>query len=446
MASHAKYNPPKARTRHALLACALASCSGAPSDAPDTRPNLLLVVVDDLGFGDLSCTGSTTVATPNIDRLAEEGVSCTQAYVTSSLCSPSRAGLLVGRYQQRFGHEHNTGDVTRQAELGIGLPLGQRTLAEDLNDAGYDTAAIGKWHLGVDAAFHPLRRGFESFFGHLGGGHSYTVWSDPATGPILRNETEAEGTAYLTDAFSDEAVRFLARERDRPFFLYLAYNAPHAPLEAPPGTPREEAGDDRATYVAMVTALDAGLGRVLEALDTKGIAEETLVVLLNDNGAPRTHPTDNQPFRGFKQSHYEGGIRVPFLLRWPGHLPAGSLHDGLVSALDVAPTFQQAAGLEARTDSDGVDLAPVLSGEREGPAHDALFWRRGHRRAARVGDWKLVAVRRRVELFNLAVDPGEQLDVADENPERLEELERAYATWEAGLVPPLWEWVDREDR
>lgn len=443
--ARALYNQSMMWTRLSLLLCTALACTGTTQNVETARSNLLLIVVDDLGYGDLGCTGSTEVTTPNFDRLAAEGVQCSQAYATSSLCSPSRAALLVGRYQQRFGHEHNTGDIQRQAKLGIGLPVEQRTLADDLAQAGYATAAIGKWHLGVDDAFHPLRRGFQRFFGHLGGGHSYTIWDDPKTGPILDGETPVAGDTYLTDAFTDEAVRFIEEPRQEPFFLYLSYNAPHAPLEAP-AQYLEQIGEledgERRTYLAMVAALDAGLGRVLDALDKRGLAEETLVVLVNDNGAPRSHGI-NRPFRGHKQSHYEGGIRVPFFLRWPGQLPAGSTFAGLVSTLDIAPTMRTAAHIEEEVPADGIDLRPYLSETpRAEPAHTALFWRRGDRRAARVEDWKMVAQGKRVELYDLAQDPGEQHNLAREQPQQLKALEQAFADWEAPMVSPLWEWVD----
>ena len=441
----ALYNQRMVWTRFSLLLCTALACTGTTQEVETTRSNLLLIVIDDLGYGDLGCTGSTEVATPNFDRLAAEGVQCTQAYATSSLCSPSRAALLVGRYQQRFGHEHNTGDIFRQAKFGIGLPIGQRTLADDLAQVGYATAAIGKWHLGVGEEFHPLRRGFQRFFGHLGGGHPYTVWDDPETGPILDGETPVAGSTYLTEAFTDEAVRFIEESRREPFFLYLSYNAPHAPLEAP-APYLEQIGEfedgERRIYLAMVAALDAGIGRVLDALDKSDLAEETLVVLVNDNGAPRSHGI-NRPFRGHKQSHYEGGIRVPLFVRWPGRLPAGSTFAGLVSTLDIAPTMRAAAGIEEEVPTDGVDLRPYLCDLRgEEAAHTALFWRRGDRRAARVKDWKMVAQHKRVELYDLAQDPGEQHDLARDQPEQLAALEQAYAEWEAPMVSPLWEWVD----
>jgi len=441
----ALYNPRMVWTRLSLLLCVVLACTGTHREDEHARPNLLLIVIDDLGYGDLGCTGSTEVATPNFDRLASQGVQCTQAYATSSLCSPSRAATLTGRYQQRFGHEHNTGDIRRQAAQGIGLPLAQQTLADDLAQAGYATAAIGKWHLGVNREFHPLRRGFQSFFGHLGGGHSYSVWDDPKTGPILDGETPAVGDTYLTEAFTDEAVSFIETGRSEPFFLYLSYNAPHAPLEAPVEYVEAVAqmeDQERRTYLAMVAALDSGLGRVLDALDSRGLADETLVVLMNDNGAPRAHRL-NRPFRGHKQSHYEGGIRVPFFVRWPGHVPSQSTFDGLVSTLDIAPTMRSAAGVESGRPSDGVDLRPYLAGLRGAQTpHSALFWRRGERHAARVDDWKMVVQRKGVELFDLAQDPGELQDLARAYPQRLEALEQAYANWESQLVPPLWEWVD----
>jgi len=407
---------------------------------------VLLVVADDLGWADVPGFGDDPLPAPALERLAREGLCFTTAYAAASVCSPARAALLSGRYPQRFGHENNTGSLERQRREGIGLPIGVATLAERLRARGYATGAIGKWHLGANDPFHPLARGFDEFFGFLGGGHDYFDWSDPERGPLLRGREPAEGEGYLTDAFAGEARDFLGRHAQRPFFLYLAFNAVHPPLQPPAAA--EAPGvelDARARYGAMFAALDRALGSVLGELDRLGIAERTLVVFLGDNGGAEENGASNGPFRAGKRSPYEGGLRIPLVVRWPAGARAGSTCPEPVSVLDVAPTVLALAGSTpgAAPVLDGLDLASLA--DSAPPPARALFWRQGNAWAVREGRYKLVARgRRAAELYDLEVDPGEATDLAAERPEVVERLRAALAEWERGLVPPLWEWRDDE--
>jgi arylsulfatase A-like enzyme len=406
------------------------------------RPNLVLIFADDLGYADLGCQGCQDIATPHIDAIATSGVRFTDGYVTAPLCSPSRAGLLTGCYQQRFGHEHNPGN-SREA----GLPLTEHTIADHLRAAGYATGLVGKWHLGMLPEQHPMSRGFDEFFGFLHGAHSY-LNSDEERGirdPILRGHERVQEKDYLTDAFAREACDFINRHAQQPFFLYLSFNAVHAPLEATEAYqarfPHIE-DPKRRTFAGMLAAADDAVGDVLETLRAHRLEQDTLVFFISDNGGPTQQTTSrNDPLRGYKAQVYEGGIRIPFLVQWPGHLPAGVTFEQPVSSLDVLPTALAAAGcgpLQGRA-LEGVDLAPHLTGATTAPPHDSLFWRMGNKRAARRGNLKLVDNGTgSFELYDLAEDIGEQHDLAADRPEVVAELVAAYEAWNAGNIEPLW--------
>jgi len=434
----------------ALAAAAAAGCTtlrpSAPRTAQKTRPNVLLIYIDDLGYADLGCQGATDLRTPHIDSLAQSGVRFTSGYVTAPLCSPSRAALMTGRYQQRFGHEYNTGNMQRQAAEDIGLPLPQRTLADALKEQGYATGVIGKWHLGVKDKFHPQRRGFDEFFGFLGGGHSYIEWGDAKRGAILRGAEIAQGDEYLTDAFSREAVEFIRRHQDEPFFLYLSYNAVHTPMQAPQkylDRFLNIADPKRRTLAAMLSAMDDGVGQVLQTLRHAGIEENTLIFCISDNGGPTAaNASRNDPLRSGKGSMYEGGIRVPFILRWPRRVPAGIVYADPVSTLDVFPTAVAAAGGVLPQDRviDGVNLVPHLTRKQSIPPHEILLWRMGARFAIRKGKWKLVKSNSPdPELYDLSTDMGEADDVAPNRPELVEKLMAEYSRWDAQTVEPVWD-------
>ncbi len=360
-----------------------------PSKAQEaSRPNIVVILADDLGYADLGFQGSTDIRTPHLDALAASGVRCTQAYANHPFCSPMRAGFLTGRYQHRFGYENNVAFDLHNKHMG--LPVSERTVAARLRAAGYRTAIMGKWHLGAAAPFRPNKRGFDHFFGFLGGGHDYfTVDANHPTGegyrhPLQRNGQPATFEGYLTDALSAEAVSFVEEHREEPFFLYVAYNTPHTPLQAPASYLDRYAGIEdrkRRTYAAMVSAMDDGVGRLQAALAEHGLREKTLVMFLSDNGGPvrqgSPNGASNGPLREGKGTVYEGGIRVPCVLSWPGTLPEGRVYDEPIIALDLTATALSAGGglSGEEKEIDGVSLLPYLTGKRREAPHEWLCWR-----------------------------------------------------------------------
>lgn len=465
----------------------LVATAGAASKAP--RPNVLLIVADDLGYGELGCYGGREIPTPHLDALARGGVRFTQGYVTASFCAPSRAALLTGRYQTRFGYEKNPTGAAN-ADPRIGLPVGQRTLADHLQGAGYATGLVGKWHLGGTAPFHPQRRGFDEFFGFLHEGHYYVPppwrgvttwlrrtalpsggkgrWTSPdgrivwtthmgnfepdydADNPILRGSQPASETENLTDAFTREACDFIRRHETQPFFLYLAYNAVHSPLQAADAYLerfRYIPDVQRRIFAALLSHLDDGVGRVLQQLNASGLEKNTLVIFLADNGgATRELTSSNAPLRGEKGSVFEGGLRVPFIMRWPEHLPAGITWERPTISMDGTVTALAAAGIAIDPKQfDGVDLRQTLrAGAANAVADERTFhWRMGPRRALRQGPWKLVGEAVRGEpgpwqLYNLAEDVAEQHDLAAREPARLQALRDRYEAWSAAQASSLW--------
>lgn len=455
-----------------LLALTAGTIGAQPASAPATqsrRPNILCIFVDDLGYADLSCQGSREVQTPHIDALASNGIRFTAGYVSAPQCCPSRAGLLTGRYQNRFGFEYNPGP----GESG-GLPLSERTIADDLKAAGYATGIVGKWHLGAAERLWPSARGFQESLWHVGGG---VLLPDPQTGslPGMRRGGEpVRVTEYSTDAFATEAIDFITRHRDEPFFLYLSFVAPHWPMEArPEHIERFKHVEDlhRRTFLAMMASLDENVGRVMDKLREEKLEERTLVFFLSDNGGPTGSPRPspdapfqygqntslNLPCRGVKGELLEGGIRVPFIVQWKGTLPAGKVDDRPVISLDILPTALAVAGvtIPQKRQLDGVNLMPFLKGEKAGPPHDVLYWRFNfpptqpdrYRWAIRQGDWKLV--KNDVEplsLYNLADDIGETRNLADQHPDRVAAMQKAWQEWNAELLPPAWQGVNRSQQ
>lgn len=418
--------------------------SAAAQDTPE-KPNIVVIVSDDQGYADVGYHGCQDIPTPSIDSIAQNGARFTNGYVSCPVCSPTRAGLVTGRYQQRFGHEFNTGPISGQPEGShIGLPLSQITIGDVLKGAGYTTGMVGKWHLGMAPQFHPLKRGFDEFFGFLHGGHSYV---DPGTGtwnPILRGTEEVDEKEYLTGAFGREAAAFIERHQSQPFFLYLCFNAVHTPMQAPDtylGRFPDIADEKRRTYAAMLSAMDDGIGKVLGALRDSGVERNTLVFFFSDNGGPtNANASINTPLRAGKGSMYEGGTRVPFLLRWPGRVTGGTVYEQPVIALDVLPTAAAAAGATVPQDRpiDGVDIVPYVTGA-DGTPHDRLFWRSGGNYAVRQGKWKLVRLGDGApELHDLEADIGETNNLADQQADTVADLVAAIAEWEKGLVEPAW--------
>jgi arylsulfatase A-like enzyme len=424
---------------------ARASQAEAPAAAaaavpdPARKPNIVLIVADDLGYGELTVQGfEKDIPTPNIDAIAKRGVRFTQGYVSAPLCSPTRAGLATGRYQQRFGHEFNPGPQDN-ARSTFGLPRSETMLAERLKTLGYATGMVGKWHLGFTHEFMPIQRGFDSFFGFLGGAHAYLPGQKGAS--IYRGNTPIVEKDYLTDAFAREAVAFIDQHREEPFFLYLPFNAVHAPLQAPEKYLKRFpniADPKRRTFAAMTAAMDDAVGRVLGKLDELKLTGQTLVVFISDNGGPTpTTSSGNGPLRGFKGQIWEGGIRLPFMMQWPGRLPAARIYDQPVISLDVYPTIIAATGaaISPEWKLDGVDLMPFLTGTAGGRPHETLYWRMGQKHAIRDGDWKVtVEPGTPPGLFNLANDLGEKTDLSLNNPEKMKELVAKYDAWSAQMA------------
>ena len=423
----------------APLAAPLAA-QGTEGPAEPARPNVVLIVADDLGYGELGCYGGSQAKTPRIDSLARDGVLFTSAYVSGPVCAPSRAGLMTGRYPSRFGYDGYSGPVSEQIEEDRGVPTDEVLLPARMKELGYRTAVIGKWHLGINEKYRPERRGADRFFGVLAGGHDYFRWEEPADGPhggpVWRDGEQVRGDGYLTEAFTAEAIRFLEEAGDEPFFLYLAHFNVHTPVQVPDRyLPEDRSGPlGRGMVVGMVQALDDAVGALLDALDRLEVADRTLVVFLNDNGSPRQ--AENLPLTGTKGTLQEGGVRVPMLLRWPGRIRPGTTYDEPVLQLDLLPTLVAAAGGAPPPDRelDGTDLFPFLAGTAEGAPHEALYWRFTSRRAIRRGDLKLhLDADGQTRLFDLRTDPGEQRDLAGERPGAVEELRAELIAWEKGM-------------
>ena len=419
------------------------------------KPNVLLIVADDLGYNDVGFQGSKEIPTPHLDKLAAQSLRCTNGYVSHPFCSPTRAGLMTGRYQHRFGHENNPAWLPESTTAG--LALSETTFPALMKQAGYATGAVGKWHLGAHPQFHPMKRGFDEYFGALGGGHVYFPGDKGGPEyqiPLNRNGKDEAQTKYLTEQFGDEASAFVQRHADgKPWMLYLAFNAPHTPLQAPQEwleklKPIENAS--RRTYAAMVCALDVAIGGVMAKLDETKQRENTLIYFVSDNGGPNlaaksgTNFTDNSPLRGAKGAVYEGGMRVPFLVSWPAKIKPG-VYEQPVIALDFLPTALAAAESADLTPKnlDGVNLLPFLSGEKSGAPHEMLFWRfggPGGNNAVRRGSMKLVRLGQTTpELYDLAADVGETKNLATEKPEVVKELTAAIAEWEKGTIAPTFE-------
>ena len=416
------------------------------------KPNVIVIVADDFGYADMGCQGSKEVLTPNIDSIAKAGIRFTSGYVSCPVCSPTRAGLMSGRYQQRFGHEFNPGPPDIAAFKPFGLSLNEVTLPERMKKEGYVTGMVGKWHLGYSNQFLPFNRGFDEFFGFPGGAHSYLDWDEKAINPLMRGKEVIHGKDFLTERFANEAAAFIGKHQKEPFFLYMPFNAMHTPLEVldkyrerfPNVTNRK-----RQTYLAMLSALDDGVGVILKKVRDCGLEENTLIFFLSDNGGPTSKNTSrNDPLRGFKSDVWEGGIRVPFLVQWKGHLPAGKTYDKPVISLDVHATAVAVAGGELPTQKklDGVNLIPYLTGEIKQSPHDFLYWRYGSQWAIRSGDWKLIHFNPETgtQLFNLANDIGENKNLAEKNPETVKKLQDAWNNWNSQLIEAAWRGKEKE--
>ncbi|WP_290794936.1 sulfatase-like hydrolase/transferase [Flavihumibacter sp. UBA7668] len=420
-----------------------------------TAPNIIIILADDLGYSDVGFNGSKDIPTPGIDRIAKNGVTCTNGYVSFAVCGPSRAGLITGRYQDRFGFSRNPLYAPKDSTMG--LPSSEQTMAALLKGAGYRTGILGKWHLGTHPSQHPNRKGFDEFYGFLDGGHHYfpellvlrdhtesRSQNDGYKTKLIRNQQVAEETEYLTDAFSREAVQFVKSNAQQPFFLYLAYNAPHTPMQASENYLQRFShikDPKRRTYAAMVSAMDDGINALLNTLEELKLDDNTLIFFLSDNGGPTNdNASNNKPLRGAKGGYYEGGIRVPFAVQWKGVLPAGKVYDMPVISLDIFATAAALTKQQPINPIDGVNLLPYLTGTEKSPPHKALYWR-GPRKelyAIRTVEDKLIIQEGSTELFDIRMDKEEKNNRAGSAGAALPALEQLLAAWKKGLVPPAF--------
>ncbi len=483
-----------------------------PHNNTHPKPNIIIIMADDLGQTDISLYGNKCITTSNIDAIGKNGVTFKEAYITSPVCSPSRAGLLTGRYQQRFGHElqmsdryaHNIFEYlifkalpafrpispiwnktypTDEDRMRQGLPPSEITLAEVLKVNGYTTGIIGKWHLGAQDFALPCNRGFDYQYGF---NEAFTLYMDTKNEHIVnakvkdqfmdahqwRTAANREGNCaitrnccqktddpdYLTDRLTTEAINFITTNQRQPFFLYLPYNAPHAPLQAPDNYYAQFSNEEdhiQRTYLAMIKNLDDQIGRLMHNLDSLRLTDNTIIFFLSDNGgAAYNGSTDNFPYRGGKLTNFEGGIRVPFMMQWKSHIAPGTMFTNPVSSLDIFTTAAAAAGATLPTDRvyDGINLTDYIPTEHplpntynsslitNNPPHETLFWRSAECKAIRKGNWKLCIneVSKINSLYNMAEDEGETNNLYAQHPEVVSMLMEDLKQWEAQMVPPLW--------
>ncbi|QZE12702.1 sulfatase-like hydrolase/transferase [Halosquirtibacter laminarini] len=420
------------------------------------RPNVIVILTDDMGYQDVGFNGCKDIPTPNIDRVANEGVCFTNGYVSYSVCGPSRAGLLTGRYQERFGFGRNPLFTPNDSNQGV--PLSEEMIPATLKREGYRSMALGKWHLGTTPELHPRSRGFDEFFGFLGGGHMYfpknlniddylDVNSQSATyrTKILHNGERVREKEYLTDALSREAVSFIDKSSKEPFFLYLAYNAPHVPLQATKKYMDRFThikNRKRRTYAAMVSAVDDGVGSILAKLKEKGIEDNTIVFFLSDNGGPEQHnASNNGVLRDGKRSLYEGGVHVPFAMRWPAQIKGGQVYDKPVISLDIFATAVVYSGAKPKNPLDGVNIVPYITGEKRGVPHEQLAWRTFDTGsyALRCGDKKIIKVGDQPqEIYNLKQDIGETTPLNNVSDQERDALKNRVDGWQSELKDPVF--------
>ena len=444
--------------------CVFASffvCVPAVATAEQARPNVLLIVSDDQGYPDLGCMGIKPIRTPNLDRLAAEGVRATSFYVTWPACTPSRGSLLTGRYPQRnglydmvrndmvnYGHRFTQDEYAVSPEMTLGLDPRELTIGDMLRTNGYTSGVVGKWDMGQAKRYLPLQRGFDYFYGHGNNGIDYFTHERYGIPSMFENNqrTQADHGRYATDLFGEKGVAFINQHAaKRPFFLLLAFNAPHSAstlaednggekpgVQAPPEEIEKYASTiaekKLRAYYAAVTRMDKAIGDLLTAIDRAGQTDNTIVIFMSDNGGSGNG--GNAPLRGAKSTMWEGGLRVPLLVRWPGKLPAGKVTDEFLTSLEVMPMLLAATGTKApdRLKLDGFDMLPVLKGERTSLRNE-MFWQRRSDRAARVGNWKWVDSAKGKGLFDLSSDLGESHDMSKEKPELLREMEGRFVAW-----------------
>ncbi|QDT00968.1 sulfatase-like hydrolase/transferase [Adhaeretor mobilis] len=458
-----------------LVAICLLAGLALRTDA--AQPNVIVIMADDLGYADVGFQGCKDISTPNIDQLAKSGARFSQGYVTGCMCGPSRAGFITGRIQSTFGYYVNPAQPLDPKQ---GLPAGIKTVAHHMQQQGYVTGVVGKWHMGTADHQHPDAMGYSDWFGFLGGGLMYYPLDHPSyngryltkekpwstrdmhhTLPMLHNGTPVEWNQYLTRELTEGGIRFIEKNRDQPFFLFMSYNAPHEYLEAPaitiakyppdsvsdvPGVPAKS----RSIYAAMVDEMDQGIGRLMETLNKLDLADNTVVWFLSDHGGLK-RTSDNGPLRGAKGSAYEGGLRVPFVVRWPEKVAPGTVLDHPVTSLDIGATSLALAGGNVKqTSLHGSDITSYMTGQSADAPHDVIYWHVGRSPqdlsgVMRDGDYKMLAKRGRVELFNIKDDPSESTDLAKAQPQRAKRMLVQWNEWNGSNAPPLWKQSGRKD-
>lgn len=430
-----------ATTGSIVAASSLGAASMSPVGAQQRRrPNIVFIMADDLGYGDVGVTGRTDYRTPFIDGLARDGMQFMQSYSAAPVCSPTRVALLTGRYAAR----ESIGLIEPLTSHEVGLPTTPHTLPRLIRDAGYDTALVGKWHLGLGAAYHPMQHGFDEFYGFLGAAADYASHVDTEThrNLFVDGTTPVTESGYLTDMFTARAVQYVSRERSRPFFLSLQYNAPHWPWQAPgdvayPDSVAAKDGGSPQTYARMMESLDRGVGEVLRAIASRGIERDTLVVFTSDNGGERF--SHMGPFSQGKMTLGEGGIRVATFARWPGTVPADSRSEQVSVTMDWTVTMLALAGARSPRPLDGIDLTPALRGAGK-PVPREIAWRIAQRKsegALRKGDWKYLRTSAGEFLYDLRSDPSEKSDRRAAEAARFSELSRAFRKWESEMLAPV---------
>lgn len=402
----------------------------------EDKPNIIIFLIDDAGYADFGFMGSKDLQTPNIDNLAGEGVVFTDAHTSATVCGPSRAGLITGKYQQRFGFECN--DIPR----GEGLDTNEVLLPELLKEQGYATLAIGKWHLGETEPYLPNNRGFDEFYGFLGGARSYFPYADslrvPAGNRMMENDHAIHFEGYLTDRFGDKTVEFIDKNKDRPFFIYFSPNAVHAPMEAKEEHIEKFKNADRPVLSAMMWSLDENVGKVVEKLKEEGLYDNTLIFFLSDNGGALSNNASCEPLKGWKGNKFEGGHRVPFFVSWPSNIPGGRTFSGLTSALDIFATSLDAVKANL-PQIDGMSLLPWLMNEKGGNPHETLFWRKDKMAAVRDGNLKLIRLDGYgTTLYNLNQDLTEEEDLTSADSITTVRLTKDLDSWEQHMEKPRW--------
>jgi arylsulfatase A-like enzyme len=408
-----------------------------PKEIP---PNIIIILVDDAGYADFGFMGCKDLQTPNLDKLASQSIKFTDAHVTASVCSPSRAGILTGKYQQRFGYECNEG------EGYPGMDTSQLLLPKILQENGYSTAAIGKWHLGYEASQHPLKRGFQYYYGFLSGGRSYFYQPDKddkkgSKNALIENYQQVSFDGYLTDVLAQKAVSYIRDNKKNPFFIYWAPNAVHTPMEASKEDMEKFADHPRKKLAAMTYSLDRAVGNIIAELKQQGIFDNTLIFFLSDNGGAHNNQSSNLPLKGFKGNKYEAGHRVPFLVSWPKSLKGNTVFNGLTSSLDIFATALEAAGVSNRSalGLDGKSLIPYLKNKSNQQPHQLLVWRKDKAAAIRSGKYKLIQIQGAGErLYDLSKDPGEKNDLISKKPAIYAKLKRKFDLWQKDKMQPIW--------